>query len=57
MNNVIKHAHRHLKGHIRDHHKHYLFGVFGGFALFKLFLLLMGLSTIHYTITNAQLEE
>ena len=36
-------------GHIKDYHKHYLFGVFGWFAVFKLFLLLMGITFVQYT--------
>lgn len=51
---IMKNAITHLKGHIKDYHRHYLFGIFGGFALFKLFLLLMGITVIQYTYTHTQ---
>jgi len=25
MKNIVAHTHRHLKGHIVDHHQHYIF--------------------------------
>lgn len=59
MKNTLRHIHRHVLSHIKQHHKKYLFGVFGGFAVVKLFLLVLGLSVVEYTYntTFAQLAS
>lgn len=48
MTNTFLQIHHHVKQHLQQHHKKYLFGIFGGFALVKLFLLVFTFGIVEY---------